>query len=89
MGAALTFMAGGKDKAFAAAKPVLGAGKDGQEDRALRRRWSKPSGQDRNNMILGISMIAVSEAFLLAEKLGLSHQVCSMWPRPPRDNAGR
>src|SRR5260370_74050 len=27
-----------------------------------------------NNMILGISMIAVSEAFTLAEKLGLSHQ---------------
>src|ERR1700704_5261597 len=27
-----------------------------------------------NNMILGVSMIAVSEAFALAEKLGLSHQ---------------
>ena len=27
-----------------------------------------------NNMILGISMIAVSEAFVLAEKLGLPHQ---------------
>ena len=27
-----------------------------------------------NNMILGISMIAVCEAFALAEKLGLSHQ---------------
>ena len=27
-----------------------------------------------NNMILGISMIGVSEAFVLAEKLGLSHQ---------------
>jgi 3-hydroxyisobutyrate dehydrogenase len=27
-----------------------------------------------NNMLLGISMIAVSEAFLLGEKLGLSHQ---------------
>jgi 3-hydroxyisobutyrate dehydrogenase len=27
-----------------------------------------------NNMILGISMIGVSEAFTLAEKLGLSHQ---------------
>jgi 3-hydroxyisobutyrate dehydrogenase len=26
------------------------------------------------NMILGISMIGVSEAFVLAEKLGLSHQ---------------
>jgi 3-hydroxyisobutyrate dehydrogenase len=27
-----------------------------------------------NNMILGISMIAVSEAFVLAERLGLDHQ---------------
>ncbi len=27
-----------------------------------------------NNMILGVSMIAVSEAFVLAEKLGLSPQ---------------
>jgi 3-hydroxyisobutyrate dehydrogenase len=27
-----------------------------------------------NNMILGISMIAVSEAFVLGEKLGLTHQ---------------
>ncbi len=27
-----------------------------------------------NNMILGVSMIAVAEAFVLAEKLGLSHQ---------------
>ncbi|MEM7653144.1 MAG: NAD-binding protein, partial [Pseudomonadota bacterium] len=27
-----------------------------------------------NNMILGISMIAVGEAFVLAEKLGLDHQ---------------
>jgi 3-hydroxyisobutyrate dehydrogenase len=27
-----------------------------------------------NNMILGVSMIGVSEAFVLAEKLGLSHQ---------------
>jgi 3-hydroxyisobutyrate dehydrogenase len=27
-----------------------------------------------NNMLLGISMIGVGEAFVLAEKLGLSHQ---------------
>ena len=27
-----------------------------------------------NNMILGISMVGVSEAFVLAEKLGLDHQ---------------
>ena len=71
-GATLTFMCGGDDEAFAAAKPVLE--NDGQEDRALRRRRRGPGGQICNNMILGMSMIAVGEAFALAEKLGLSHQ---------------
>jgi len=71
-GATLTFMCGGEDKAFAAAKPVLekmgkrivhcGGGGAGQAAKIC------------NNMILGISMIAVGEAFALAEKLGLSHQ---------------
>src|SRR6476620_8279042 len=71
-GATLTFMCGGEEKAFAAAKPVLekmgkrivhcGGGGAGQAAKIC------------NNMILGISMIAVSEAFTLAEKLGLSHQ---------------
>jgi len=71
-GATLTFMAGGDDKAFAAARPVLenmgkkivhcGGGGAGQAAKIC------------NNMILGVSMIAVSEAFALAEKLGLSHQ---------------
>ncbi len=28
----------------------------------------------RNNMIIGVSMIAVAEAFVLAELLGLSHR---------------
>ncbi|TIS00334.1 MAG: 3-hydroxyisobutyrate dehydrogenase, partial [Mesorhizobium sp.] len=32
------------------------------------------AGKICNNMILGISMIGVAEAFVLAEKLGLSHQ---------------
>jgi 3-hydroxyisobutyrate dehydrogenase len=71
-GATLTFMCGGEEKAFAAAKPVLekmgkrivhcGGGGAGQAAKIC------------NNMILGVSMIAVSEAFTLAEKLGLSHQ---------------
>jgi 3-hydroxyisobutyrate dehydrogenase len=71
-GATLTFMCGGADKAFAAAKPVLenmgkkivhcGAAGAGQAAKIC------------NNMILAVSMIAVSEAFSLAEKLGLSHQ---------------
>jgi 3-hydroxyisobutyrate dehydrogenase len=71
-GATLTFMCGGDDKAFAAAKPVLekmgkrivhcGGGGAGQAAKIC------------NNMILAVSMIAVGEAFALAEKLGLSHQ---------------
>src|ERR1700720_1075647 len=71
-GATLTFMCGGEEKAFAAAKPVLenmgkkivhcGGGGAGQAAKIC------------NNMILGVSLIAVSEAFALAEKLGLSHQ---------------
>ena len=51
-----------------------GTGEDGQEDRALRRRRRRPGGENLNNMILAISMIAVCEGFALAEKLGLSHQ---------------
>ncbi|MGY4313759.1 3-hydroxyisobutyrate dehydrogenase [Bradyrhizobium sp. JR3.5] len=71
-GATLTFMCGGEAKAFASAQPMLanmgkkivhcGAGGAGQAAKIC------------NNMILGISMIAVGEAFVLAEKLGLSHQ---------------
>ena len=71
-GATLTFMCGGAENAFAAAKPVLenmgkkivhcGAAGAGQAAKIC------------NNMILAVSMIAVSEAFSLAEKLGLSHQ---------------
>ena len=70
--ATLTFMCGGDDKAFAEAKPVLekmgkrivhcGGGGAGQAAKIC------------NNMILAVSMIAVGEAFALAEKLGLSHQ---------------
>lgn len=68
----LTFMAGGTEQAFAKAGPVL-------EPMAGRIvHCGEPgSGQAAkicNNMILGISMIAVGEAFALGEKLGLSHQ---------------
>jgi 3-hydroxyisobutyrate dehydrogenase len=68
----LTFMAGGSPEAFARAEPILKpmAGKtvhcgDGGAGQAAKIC---------NNMILGISMIGVGEAFVLAEKLGLSHQ---------------
>jgi 3-hydroxyisobutyrate dehydrogenase len=68
----LTFMVGGADDAFAKAKPILekmgknifhaGAAGNGQVAKVC------------NNMILGISMIGVSEAFVLGEKLGLDAQ---------------
>ncbi len=68
----LTFMAGGAEPAFARAEPILGA-----MGKRIVRCGEAGAGQAAkvcNNMILGISMIAVSEAFVLAEKLGLSHQ---------------
>jgi 3-hydroxyisobutyrate dehydrogenase len=68
----LTFMVGGPQAAFARAKPVLeGMGK------TIVHAGPAGNGQAAkicNNMILGISMIAVGEAFVLAEKLGLEHQ---------------
>jgi 3-hydroxyisobutyrate dehydrogenase len=71
-GATLTFMCGGDDKSFASAKPVLE-----NMGKKIVHCGGAGAGQAAkicNNMILGISMIAVSEAFALAEKLGLSHQ---------------
>jgi 3-hydroxyisobutyrate dehydrogenase len=70
--ATLTFMCGGEDKAFAAAKPVLE-----NMGKKIVHCGGAGAGQAAkicNNMILGISMIGVGEAFVLAEKLGLSHQ---------------
>jgi 3-hydroxyisobutyrate dehydrogenase len=71
-GATLTFMCGGDDKAFAAAKPVLE--KMGKKIVHCGGAGAGQAAKICNNMILGISMIALSEAFTLAEKLGLSHQ---------------
>jgi len=70
--ATLTFMVGGTDHAFAHGKPVL-------ERMGKRVVHCGEAGNGQvakicNNMILGVSMIAVSEAFVLGEKLGLSHQ---------------
>lgn len=68
----LTFMVGGEPNVLEAVSPVLncmakkvihaGAAGNGQAAKIC------------NNMILGITMIAVSEAFVLAEKLGLPKQ---------------
>lgn len=68
----LTFMAGGSDEAFAKAEPIL-------QPMAGRIVHCGDAGNGQaakicNNMILGVSMIGVGEAFVLAEKLGLSHQ---------------
>jgi 3-hydroxyisobutyrate dehydrogenase len=71
-GGTLTFMAGGSQEAFAKAEPILKpmAGKIVHCGDAGAGQAAKIC----NNMILGISMIGVGEAFVLAEKLGLSHQ---------------
>ncbi|HEY5819357.1 MAG TPA: 3-hydroxyisobutyrate dehydrogenase [Mesorhizobium sp.] len=68
----LTFMAGGAKEAFDRAEPILKpmAGRIVHCGEAGAGQAAKIC----NNMILGISMIAVGEAFVLAEKLGLSHQ---------------
>ena len=70
--ATLTFMVGGSHAAFSRGRPVL-------ERMGKRVVHCGEAGNGQvakicNNMILGISMIAVSEAFVLGEKLGLSHQ---------------
>jgi 3-hydroxyisobutyrate dehydrogenase len=70
--ATLTIMTGGTADAFAAAKPILE--KVGKRVIHCGEAGAGQVAKICNNMILGVSMIAVSEAFILAEKLGLSHQ---------------
>lgn len=70
--ATLTMMAGGSKDAFDKAKPFLEA--VGKKVVHCGDAGAGQAAKICNNMILGISMIAVSEAFTLAEKLGLSHQ---------------
>ena len=67
----LTFMVGAQEDLRRRAAP---AGRDGQTGSPLRRARRGPSGQDLQQPLLGVSMIAVSEAFILGEKLGLTHQ---------------
>ena len=70
--ATLTFMVGGTTNAFNQAKPVLA-----DMGKTIVHTGDAGSGQAAkicNNMILGISMIAVSEAFTLAQHLGLTPQ---------------
>jgi 3-hydroxyisobutyrate dehydrogenase len=70
--ASLTFMVGGDDAAFERARPLLET-----MGKTVVHAGGPGNGQAAkicNNMILGASMIVVSEAFLLAEKLGLEAQ---------------
>jgi len=71
-GGTLTFMVGGPTQAFVRAQSILE-----KMGKTIVHAGGAGNGQAAkicNNMILGISMIAVSEAFVLAEKLGLEHQ---------------
>ena len=67
--ATLTFMVGGESNAFERGQPVLAA--MGKRIVHCGEAGAGQAAKICNNMILGISMIAVSEAFVLAEKLGL------------------
>jgi 3-hydroxyisobutyrate dehydrogenase len=66
----LTFMVGGSEENYSKIKPIL-------ENMGKKAIHAGDAGNGQaakicNNMLLGISMIGVSEAFSLAEKLGLS-----------------
>jgi len=68
----LTFMVGGPAEAFGKAKPILQ-----QMGKNIVHAGDSGNGQAAkicNNMILGISMIGVSEGFMLAKRLGLEAQ---------------
>ena len=71
-GATLTFMAGGAKEAFDRAEPILS--RMGRKVVHCGEAGAGQAAKICNNMILGISMIGVAEAFVLGEKLGLSHQ---------------
>ena len=71
-GGTLTFMVGGSDDGFARAKVVLE-----QMGKAVIHAGGAGAGQAAkicNNMLLGATMAATCEAFVLAEKLGLDPQ---------------
>ena len=68
----LTFMVGGSAEAFRRGEPLLQ-----KMGKTIIHAGGPGNGQAAkicNNMILGISMVAVSEGFALAERLGLDAQ---------------
>ncbi|GAA1314136.1 3-hydroxyisobutyrate dehydrogenase [Leucobacter albus] len=68
----LAFMVGGEAADFAAARPAL----DAMGGRIVHCGGAGlgQAAKVCNNMILGVTQIAVAEAFVLGERLGLSHQ---------------
>ena len=71
-GGTLTFMVGGSMEAFARAEPILSA-----MGKAVIHAGEAGAGQAAkicNNMLLGASMIATAETFVMARKLGLDPQ---------------
>ncbi|TLM75086.1 3-hydroxyisobutyrate dehydrogenase [Pseudarthrobacter sp. NamB4] len=68
----LTFMVGGEAEDVERLRPLL----EVMGKRAVHcgAHGAGQAAKICNNLILGVSMIAVSEAFVLGEKLGLSHQ---------------
>ncbi|TMJ12964.1 MAG: 3-hydroxyisobutyrate dehydrogenase [Alphaproteobacteria bacterium] len=71
-GGTLTFMVGGTDEAFERARPILE-----QMGKAVIHAGGGGAGQAAkicNNMLLGASMVATCETFVLAQKLGLDPQ---------------
>src|ERR1041385_3369578 len=68
----LTFMVGGPERAFVRAESILR-----HMGKTIVHAGGSGNGQAAkicNNMILGVSMIAVCEGFVLAERLGLDKQ---------------
>ncbi|HEX9085909.1 MAG TPA: 3-hydroxyisobutyrate dehydrogenase [Arthrobacter sp.] len=68
----LTFMVGALPEDFEAVRPMLEV--MGKRVVHCGEHGAGQAAKICNNMILGVSMIAVSEAFVLGEKLGLTHQ---------------
>jgi len=68
----LTFMVGGEPADFEAVRPLLEV--MGKRVVHCGGHGGGQAAKICNNLILGVSMIAVSEAFVLGERLGLSHQ---------------
>ncbi|MEO3940462.1 3-hydroxyisobutyrate dehydrogenase [Paenarthrobacter nicotinovorans] len=68
----LTFMVGALPEDFETVKPILEL--MGKRIVHCGDHGAGQAAKVCNNMILGVSMIAVAEAFVLGEKLGLTHQ---------------